>query len=139
MNDFFENAYEHIYNGEVLTKINFGNNQTKKYYFQVENKIDHLQYFVSKNTIKTIKNQYDFDNILKVKIGLGKSAKKWFYGLYYYFVISKRTYKICSCTNYLLFRIKSKMINKMNLDNEKIKDKSFAYYIKKYFNKYKKK
>ena len=31
------------------------------------------------------------------------------------------------------------MINKMNLDNEKIKDKSFAYYIKKYFNKYKKK
>ena len=184
LNDFFENAYEHIYNGEVLTKINFGNNQTKKYYFQVENKIDHLQYFVSKNTIKTIKNQYDFDNILKVKIGMftknvikksnnldiikknkkspyrfmsfifsndfnkktldivfedGKSAKKWFYGLYYYFVISKRTYKICSCTNYLLFRIKSKMINKMNLDNEKIKDKSFAYYIKKYFNKYKKK
>ena len=185
LNDFFENGYKHIYDGEVITKINFGNNQTKEYYFQVECKNDHLQYFENKK-IRTLKNQYDFDDILKVKVGMEtknvinkinildiikknrkylykfmsfifsndankktldlvfnneseSSARKWFYGLHYYFFISKRPYKICSCTNYLLFRIKTKMINKMNLDIGEIKHKSFAYYIKKYFNSYEEK
>ena len=30
-----------------------------------------------------------------------KSAKKWFYGFYYYLKLSERKYKIGSCTNYI--------------------------------------
>ena len=65
-----------------------------------------------------------------------KSAIKWFYGLNYYCHISERPYKICSCTNYLLFKIKSKVINKLHSDINNIKNKSFAYYMKKYVNKF---
>ena len=178
LEDFFEYAYQHIYDGEKITKINFRNNGIKEHYFQVENKIDHLQYYIGKNLDK-LKKEFDFKDILKIKIGFetknvkaklnnikinkeiktkpymflsfilendysGKtldlvfnnerSARKWFYGLHFYFQISNRPYKICSCSNYLLFRVKSKMINKLKSDINKIKTKSFAYYIKKYFN-----
>ena len=61
-----------------------------------------------------------------------KSAKSWFYGLYYYFKISERKYKICSCTNYLLFRIKSKMIKNFNKDIKKIDKYTFSSCLKKY-------
>ena len=64
------------------------------------------------------------------------SARKWFYGLHYYFFISKRPYKICSCTNYILFRIKCKIFKKLNLDMNEMKKKKFslAKCIMKYFN-----
>ena len=67
-----------------------------------------------------------------------ENAKMWFYGLYRYFEISKRPYKICSCTNYILYRIKCKAFKKLNLDmNDNKKTKfSFAKIIRKYSNKY---
>lgn len=61
-----------------------------------------------------------------------KSAKYWFYGLYYYFKISKRKYKICSCTNYLLFRIKSKMMKKFNKNIKTMDDYTFSSCLIKY-------
>ena len=180
LNDFFERAYQHIYNGEKIIKINYRNNGIKEHYFQVENKTDKLQYFVGKNSDK-LKNEFDFDDITKIKIGLEtknvitklnhlkiknedknapykfisfilengsnrktldlvindeKSARKWFYGINYYCHISNRPYKICSCSKYLLFKIKSKVINKLHSDINNIKNKSFAYYMKKYVNKF---
>ena len=44
-----------------------------------------------------------------------KNAQKWFYGLFRYFKISEREFKIGSCTKYILFRIKCKMINKLGV------------------------
>ena len=42
-----------------------------------------------------------------------ESAKSWFYGLYHYLNTTNREYKIGSCTGYILFRIKSKLIKKL--------------------------
>ena len=65
-----------------------------------------------------------------------ENAKMWFYGLYRYFEISQRPYKICSCTNYILFKIKCKALKKLNFDLNEIKKKkfSFAKCIRKYCN-----
>ena len=179
LEDFFERAYQHIYNGQYICKINFRNNQIKEHYFQIENKNDSLQYFEGEK--ETAKKEFYLDDLLKVKIGFETNnvinkvnklslcnkyknepykfisfifdnaqnsrtldlmlteendAKNWFYGLNYYFHISKRPYKICSCTNYIRFRIKNKIINKLKLDIEDIKNETFVYYILKYFNRY---
>ena len=179
-NDFLEEAYTYIYNGEMIDKINFKTMGTIEHYFQIENKTDKLQYFLSRKAKKP-KKEFDFDAIIKVKVGIytlnvkkklniiditkknkdypyrfmsfifdnNKSgptldlvfkksfrAKKWFYGLYKYFEISQRPYKICSCTNYILFRIKCKVFKKLNLDMNEMKKKKFslAKCIMKYFN-----
>ena len=179
-NDFLEEAYTYIYNGEIIDKINFKTMGTKEHYFQIENKTDKLQYFLTRKAKKP-KKEFDFDAIIKVKVGIytlnvkkklniiditkknkdypyrfmsfifdnNKSgptldlvfkksfrAKKWFYGLYKYFEISQRPYKICSCTNYILFRIKCKVFKKLNLDMNEMKKKKFslAKCIMKYFN-----
>ena len=181
-NDFLEKAYIYIYNGEMINKINFKTMATKEHYFQIEYKTDKLQYFIDRNA-KIPKKEFDFDEILKVKVGIytlnvkkkinilgiasknknypyrflsfifdnnrsgptldlvfkkSENAKMWFYGLYRYFEISKRPYKICSCTNYILYRIKCKAFKKLNLDmNDNKKTKfSFAKIIRKYSNKY---
>jgi hypothetical protein len=42
-----------------------------------------------------------------------KSAKSWFYGLYYHLKTTNRIYKIGSCTGYILFRIKCKLIKNL--------------------------
>jgi hypothetical protein len=42
-----------------------------------------------------------------------ESAKNWFYGLYYFLKTTNREYKIGSCTGYILFRIKSKLVSKL--------------------------
>ena len=179
-NNFLEEAYTYIYNGEMIDKINFKTMGTKEHYFQIENKTDKLQYFLTRKAKKP-KKEFDFDAIIKVKVGIytlnvkkklniidiakknkdypyrfmsfifdnNKSgptldlvfkksfrAKKWFYGLYKYFEISERPYKICSCTNYILFRIKCKVFKKLNLDMNEMKKKKFslAKCIMKYFN-----
>ena len=180
-NHFFERAYSHIYNGEKITKINFRTNGSTIYYFQVDYKTDKLQFYFINNKIQP-KKEFDFDDILKVKIGFetrnvvkklniiracinnrslpyrfmsfifnndekqqtldlvfddGNNAKMWFYGLYYYFQISKRPYKICSCTRYLLNKMKCKIYNKLKWDSTKIKQISFSQCIMEYFNGYK--
>ena len=179
-NDFLEEAYTYIYNGEMIDKINFKTMGTIEHYFQIENKTDKLQYFLTRKAKKP-KKEFDFDSIIKVKVGIytlnvkkklniiditkknkdypyrfmsfifdnNKSgptldlvfkksfrAKKWFYGLYKYFEISQRPYKICSCTNYILFRIRCKIFKKLNLDMNEMKKKKFslAKCIMKYFN-----
>lgn len=179
--DFFEKAYSHIYRGENITKINFRTNGSKIYYFQIDYETDHLQFFFVNNKAQP-KKEFDFDDILKVKIGIetrnvikklniikacinnknlpyrfmsfifsndekqqtldlvfndGNSAKSWFYGLFYYFQISHRPYKICSCTKYILNKIKCKIYKKLNWDASKIKQLSFAQCINEYFNGYK--
>jgi hypothetical protein len=63
------------------------------------------------------------------------SAKKWFYGLFYYFNISERSYKINSCTKYILFRLKCKMINRLGLDITQANDYHFSYCLLHYFKK----
>ena len=68
-----------------------------------------------------------------------ESAKKWFYGFYYYLKISKRKYKISSCTSYILFRIKCKIINRLDEDINEVDNKRLSYCLKKYFKKFKKK
>jgi hypothetical protein len=181
---FFNIAYSHIYNGELINKVNFRSKGAKIHYFQIENKNDCLQYFLE-NKSKSSKKEFDFDYIKRVRIGIEtpniknklntvqisnrnketpykfmsfilgydennkiniinktidlvfddeKSANYWFYGLYYYLQISQRPFKICSCTNFLLLRLKTKMINKLGSDINKIKKKPFTYYMKKYFN-----
>jgi len=66
-------------------------------------------------------------------------AKNWFYGLFYYFKISNRNYKICSCTKFILFKIKSKMINQLKDNKIKLKkDVTFLSCIKTYFNNFEK-
>ena len=183
LNDFFEHAYKHIYDGEKIKKINFRTNGIKEHYFQIEYKTDKLQYFVGKDS-NQLKKEFDFYDILKIKIGIetdnvinklntiklsnsykdkpyrfisfiiendqnrksldlvfdeGIIARKWFYGLHYYFFISKRPYKICSCTKYLLFRMKCKMNHELRLNINKIKTNSFAYYMKNYYDRTKEK
>ena len=61
--------------------------------------------------------------------------QKWFYGLYYYLIYSipKRPYKICSCTNYILFRLKCKLFKKLNLNINQLEQKPFSHLLKKYF------
>ena len=177
---FFERRYRYIYDGEKLDKINFRNNRTKMHYFQVEYKTDKFQYYEGNITNKP-KKGFDFDDILKIKVGIEtqnvitklnkikicsanknmpylfmsfilsndeqeksldlifnneESAKNWFYGLYYYLQISKRPYKICSCTNYILFRIKNKILNELNIEIDKKKKRPLARYIIKYFKKF---
>ena len=183
LNDFFEHAYKHIYDGEKIKKINYRTNGIKEHYFQIEYKTDKLQYFVGKDS-NQLKKEFDFYDILKIKIGIvtdnvinklnaiklsnsykdrpyrfisfiiendqnrksldllfdeGTIARKWFYGLHYYCFISKRPYKICSCTKYLLFRMKCKMIHKLHLNINKIKTNSFAHYMKQYYDRAKEK
>ena len=68
-----------------------------------------------------------------------ESAKKWFYGLYYYLKISERKYKISSCTSYILFRIKCKMINQLDGDISGVNNTTLSHCFKKYFRKFKNK
>ena len=68
-----------------------------------------------------------------------ESAKKWFYGLYYYLKISERKYKISSCTSYILFRIKCKMINQLDDDISGVNNMTISHCFKKYFKRFMKK
>ena len=61
-----------------------------------------------------------------------KSAKNWFYGLYYYCKQSRTPYKICSCTSYILFRIKCKVINELYGGNQNYHEKRFSRCLLKY-------
>ena len=65
-----------------------------------------------------------------------KSAKKWFYGLFYYLQISNRSYKICSCTSCILFHIKVKIFNKLQEKIKNINKTTLCKSLKKYFDNY---
>ena len=68
-----------------------------------------------------------------------ENAKKWFYGFYHYLKISKRKYKISSCTSYILFRIKCKMMDKLGQDISNIEQVTLSHCFKQYFKRYMKK
>ena len=81
------------------------------------------------NLIKKIKNLPNNDQpylymsfLLKDRsIDLGfsdKSIKKWFYGIYFYLMNINESYKIISCTNFILNRIKMKMNSSLNNSGE---------------------
>ena len=132
------------------------NDSTKKKPYKVFNFNKIIKVVVGKktnNAIKKIKNlkikekskSFLFLSLILKKKTLDlhfteeEIAKNWFYGLFYYFKISNRNYKIFSCTKYILFKIKSKMINQLKDDKIKLKkDVTFLSCIKTYFNNYEK-
>ena len=59
-----------------------------------------------------------------------KNVKKWFYGLYYYLINTKRHYKINSCTYFVLSRIKMKMNYYLNNIGENTTGGNNDYKIK---------
>ena len=132
------------------------NDSTKKKPYKVFNFNKIIKVVVGKktdNVIKKIKNlkikekskTFLFLSLILKKKTLDlhfteeEIAKNWFYGLFYYFKISNRNYKICSCTKYILFKIKSKMINQLKDEKIKLKkDVTFLSCIKTYFNNFEK-
>ena len=177
---FFEKAFNHIYNGESITKINMKSKGSKAHIFRLENATGHLLY-LNGSIYKAPKKEFDLNRIIKMKIGMEtknvieklnivklasknknkpyrfisfilsvnnkkketksldlvfnktKSALKWFYGLFYFFKRENMSYKICSCTNYILKRIKSKMMYKLKINMSKMNENSFANCIIRYF------
>ena len=63
------------------------------------------------------------------------SAKSWFYGFSHYLRMSgsDRPFKIGSCTRYILFRLKCKMLLKIDKNCDDIDNKSFISCINEYF------
>ena len=59
-----------------------------------------------------------------------KNVKKWFYGLYYYLINTNRSYKISSCTNFMLNRIKMKINYSLNNIGENKSEGENFYKIK---------
>ena len=59
-----------------------------------------------------------------------KNVKKWFYGLYYYLINTNRSYKISSCTNFMLNRIKMKINYSLNNIGENKSEGESDYKIK---------
>ena len=59
-----------------------------------------------------------------------KNVKKWFYGLYYYLINTNRSYKISSCTNFMLNRIKMKINYSLNNIGENKSEGENDYKIK---------
>ena len=47
-----------------------------------------------------------------------KSIKKWFYGIYYHLMTTHENYKINSCSNFILSRIKMKINTFLNIAGE---------------------
>ena len=62
-------------------------------------------------------------------------AKRWFYGIYCFCYKTLRNYKINSCTNYILNRIKCKIFNELQYKPYKIDNITFSHCICKYFSK----
>ena len=174
----FEDNYFHIYNGELIEKINFRSTKYKTYYYRINNEDDEIKAFINEKQM-ILKRNIKFYDILKILIGIktknlenklsimkyfakkqkkpylfmslilsektvdlvfkdGDSAKKWFYGLYYYLSnkISKRPFKICSCTNFIFFKMKCKIMKKLKVSFKKNNQRSFVYYFLKYEEKY---
>ena len=102
-----------------LNIVNLGiKNKNKPYKF--------ISFILNVNKKKEMKSlDLVFDNT--------NSARKWFYGLYYFFQREKMPYKICSCTKYVLKKIKSKMMNKLKMDMSEINKISFAKCSNRYF------
>ena len=178
LDNFLEKNYNHIYKGENLLKINYNSSGINIHFYQIDYKNDLFESFSSNSNSTKPQKTYEFDNIIKVVVGIKtknvksklknisidkinkpylfmslilrgrtidllfkkeSSAKKWFYGLYQYFDISNRNYKIGSCTRNILFRIKCKMINQLEEDIKMVNKKSFSFCIKKYFKELKEK
>ena len=59
-----------------------------------------------------------------------KNVKKWFYGLYYYLVNTNKSYKINSCTNFILNRTKMKINYFLNNIGENKSEGDNDYKIK---------
>ena len=120
---------EHFYQidkGNDLFQSLKSNNKPDKYY-QFYNIIQ-ICYGVKTENInsklKTLKSKGKYEPYLLMSLILKKrtidlvfndekSAKSWFYGLYYHLKTTNRIYKIGSCTGYILFRIKCKLIKNL--------------------------
>ena len=123
-----EKKPEKIYKFDNILKIQYG--------IKTKNAIDKVK---NLNSVKK-KDPYLFlslilkNRTIDLYFDKEKIAKKWFYGFYYYLKRSGRKYKIGSCTNYILFRLKCKMINKLDEDTKKINRIPFCALLEKYYN-----
>ena len=59
-----------------------------------------------------------------------KNVKKWFYGLYYYLINTNRSYKINSCTSFILNRTKMKINYYLNNIGENTSEENNNYKFK---------
>lgn len=123
-----EKKPEKIYKFDNILKIQYG--------IKTKNAIDKVK---NLNSVKKKEPYLFLSLILKNRtidlyFDKEKIAKKWFYGFYYYLKRSGRKYKIGSCTNYILFRLKCKMINKLDEDTKKINRIPFCALLEKYYN-----
>ena len=95
------------------------------------------------NKLKTLKSKGKYIPYLLMSLVLKKrtidlvfnddeSAKSWFYGLYHHLKITNRKYKIGSCTGYILFRIKCKLINKLGKKYGKINNLRLSSLLNQY-------
>ena len=136
--DLFEAFSENQNDKKPEKTYKFDNIFKIQYGIKTKNAIDKIK---SLNSLKK-KEPYLFlslvlkNRTIDLYFDKEKSAKKWFYGLYYYLKCTGRKYKIGSCTNYILFRLKCKMINKLDEDFKKINKIPFCALLEKYFNTY---
>jgi len=173
INDFYQDAFITIYNGSVITKINFHSKGTKEHFYQIDEKNDVLEIFNKTGKEGEPPNKVvEFDQIKKIKYGIDSEnlktkykslsnknkwlylsfilkdssidwcfknediLKKWFYGLQCYLRDNtQKKYKIISTTNFLLKRIKLKMLSEIG-DNSEKKNKNFIKIFKKYSKNY---
>ena len=97
------------------------------------------------NKLKTLKSKKKYipyllmslvlkDRTIDLVFNDDESAKSWFYGLYHYLKTTNRKYKIGSCTGYILFRIKGKLIKKLGKKYGKINDLHLSSLLNQYLN-----
>ena len=101
LENFFEECYFEIYNGEKINKINFGSNGIKNCYFRLDYKNDSILIF-DNNSNKKPGKIINISNIKKIK-----------YGLRTYNIIKKYSSLSIKCEPYLFF---SMVLNSKTLD-----------------------
>jgi hypothetical protein len=71
INDFYQDAFITIYNGSIITKINFNSKGTKEHFYQIDEKNDVLEIFNKTGKEGEPPNKIiEFDQILKIKYGV---------------------------------------------------------------------
>ena len=71
INDFYQDAFITIYNGSIITKINFNSKGTKDHFYQIDEKNDVLEIFNKTGKEGEPPNKIiEFDQILKIKYGI---------------------------------------------------------------------
>ena len=77
INDFYQDAFITIYNGSIITKINFNSKGTKEHFYQIDEKNDVLEIFNKTGKEGEPPNKViEFDQIKKIKYGIDSENLK---------------------------------------------------------------